>query len=133
MLQFKKKVNGIDFDISFEDDINVIKGASGTGKTFLFNVISSYCTNNKISYAFIDYKFVASGDESLILSHCMNKDIIILDNADLYLNPELFEQIKGVGATIILSKKSTFGLDMRNAHLYVIDYRGSLLRTRRIC
>lgn len=63
----------------------------------------------------------------------MNKDIIILDNADLYLNPELFEQIKGIGATIILSKKSTFGLDMRNAHLYIIDYRGSLLRTRRIC
>lgn len=126
-------MNGVDFCINFADRINVIKGASGTGKTFLFSMISAYFTSNKISYAFIDYKFLASGDEELIFSHCVNKELILLDNADLYLTSELFDKIRNLDATIILSKKSTFGLNMDDAHLYTIDYTNSSLVTRRLC
>lgn len=133
MLNIKKVINGVSFDINFTDRINVIKGASGTGKTFLFNILMSYCVNNKISYAYIDYNFLASGDESLIFSHCLNKDLIMLDNADLYLTFELFNKIRSLDATIILSKKSTFGLNMEDAHLYNIEYINSSLITRRIC
>lgn len=133
MFRVKRTMNGVDFDINFKDRINVIKGASGTGKTFLFNMISSYCTSNKIPYAFIDYKFLASGDEDLIFYHCRNKKLIILDNADLYLTSELFNKIRNLNATIILSKKSTFGLNMDDAHLYTIDYIDDSLITRRLC
>lgn len=133
MFQYSKLTNGVEFNISFIDKINIIKGSSGTGKTFLFNTIASYCVSNKISYALIDYKIVASGDESLILSHCRNKSLIILDNADLYLTSELFNNIINLKLTIILSIKATFGLNMENAHLYTVTYKDSLLKTRRVC
>lgn len=133
LFKVKRVMGGISFDINFADKINVIKGASGTGKTFLFNMLSSYCSSNKISYAFIDYKFLASGDEDLIFPHCLNKELIILDNADLYLTPELFDKIRNLNATVILSKKSTFGLNMDDAHLYTIDYINTSLLTRRLC
>lgn len=133
MLQFKKLINGVNFDVSFIDSINVIRGSSGTGKTFLFNVISAYCAKNNITHAYIDYKTVLTGDTDLILPHCKGKDIVILDNADLYLTSDLFQSIRDLGCTIILSKKTTFGLNMRGAHLYTIDYKGNVLATRRLC
>ena len=133
MLKVKRTSGGVDFDVDFIDEINVIKGASGTGKTFLFNMLSSYCISNKIPFAFIGYRFLASGDEGLIFSLCINKKIIILDNADLYLTPELFNKLRGLNATIILSKKHTFGLNMDDAHLYTVDYSGSSLSTRWLC
>ena len=132
MLQFKKPINGVDFDVSFTDKVNVFRGSSGTGKTFLFNVISAYCAKNNISHAYIDYKTVLTDDIDLILSHCKGKDIVILDNADLYLTPDLFQSIRDLGCTIILSKKTTFGLNMRDAHLYTVDYNGNTLSTRRL-
>lgn len=132
LFKLSKTIGGVFFDVNFIDRINIIKGASGTGKTYLFNTIASYCTSNKISYAFIDYKFSASGDEDLIFSHCINKELIILDNADLYLTKELFDKIRDLDATIILSKKTTFGLNMSDAYLYTIDYTNSSLVTKRL-
>lgn len=133
VIKLDRTMGGIVYNINFTDRINVIKGASGTGKTFLFNTLASYFVNNKIPYALIDYRFLATGDKDLIYPHCLNKKVIILDNADLYLTKELFDKIKDSDATIILSKKSTFGLDMEDAHLYTIEYANSSLVTRRLC
>lgn len=132
MIKFEKDINGIHFNVNFVDSLNVLKGASGTGKTFLFNTICSYCMLNKISYAYIDYTFVSSADTKLIPEHCHDKDLIILDNADLYLTPQLFSKIRELDSTIILSKKTTFGLDMSEAHMYVIEYVDDSLSTRRL-
>lgn len=133
LLKFKKKSNGVDFDVNFMDEINIFTDASGTGKTFLFKVLCSYCRDNDMKYAYIDYNMIDTGDEGLILSHCKNKDVIILDNADLYLTPELWNAIRNLNKLIILSKKSTFGLNMKGVHSYTIDYNGSELNTRRLC
>ena len=130
-IQFKKVSNGISCDVNFIDKLNIIKGASGTGKTFLFNVIYSYCTFSGIKCAFIDYRVVASGNTDLIFEMCKNKSIVILDNADLYLTQDLFSRIRTLDCTVIVSKKSTFGLDMRDVHLYTVNYSGDSLSTVR--
>ena len=132
-LFLKKEANGVKFEVAFSDKINVLKGASGTGKSFLFSVISSYCASENIPYALVDYRFVSEDNTEAILQYCKGKEIIILDNADLYLTPELFMGIQKLGATMIISKKTTFGLDMREAHLYAVDYIKGSLKTRRIC
>lgn len=132
MFKLNKKIGSTNFSIFFEDKVNVIRGNSGTGKTFMFSTIASYCMLNSIKYAYIDYNFVASNDTDLIYQHCYDKDIIILDNADLYLDSELFSKLLSLNATIILSKKTTYGLDMKDAHLYVVNYDSDCLSTRRI-
>lgn len=132
MIKFEKDINGIHFNVNFMDEINVIKGYSGTGKTFLFNMLRSYCMLQGIPCAYIDYTFVSDGDIDLILEHCVGKELIILDNADLYLNHELFNNIRSIGKTIIMSKKSTYGLNMTKAHVYMIGYDESSLSTRRL-
>ena len=133
MLKVKRKMYGINFDVNFTDRINLLKGASGTGKTFLLNALASYCTDNKIKYAFINYKFLATRGESSIFAPCLNEELILLDNADLYLTPELFDEIRSLDATIIMSMKTTFGLNMDDVHVYSVDYDGSSLATRRWC
>lgn len=132
MLEFNKVIGGIHFDVKFSDKINIIRGDSGTGKTFLFNTIESFCVSNSIPYASIDYKFLASNDVDLIYTHCINKDIILLDNADLYLTPELFNKIINLNKTVIISKKSIYGLNASDIHLYSIEYTEFELKTRRL-
>lgn len=131
MLKIKEKLNGVFFDVSFQDKINILRGPSGSGKTFLFNTISAYCYTKGISYAFIDYRFLASNDEGLILSHCIGKDILLFDNADLYMSSELFNEVRKLGSTIIMSIKNTYGLNMSEARSYRVMYEGNSLKTRR--
>lgn len=132
MLEFNKVIGGIHFDVKFSDKINIIRGESGTGKTFLLKTIESFCANNSIPYASIDHKFLASNDVDLIYMHCINKDIILLDNADLYLTPELFNKILSLNKTVIMSKKSIYGLNAADIHLYSIEFTESELKTSRL-
>jgi hypothetical protein len=131
MFKLNKEIGGTTFNVDFIDKINMIKGNSGTGKTYLFTVLYSYCSVNNISCVYIDYKMVASSNESLIFEQCKNKKLILLDNADLYLTSELFNKIKSLDATIIISKKTSFGLNMTGVHLYKLLYENGKIQTRR--
>lgn len=132
MFELKKRINGINFDVSFNDKVNLIRGNSGTGKTFLFRVISDYCVNNRIPCAYVDYKIISNSDKDFILNYCKNKDIIILDNADLYLDNILLKMLKSLRGTIVLSKKSSYGLDSIDMNLYTVSYDGKDLKTKRV-
>lgn len=130
-IQFQLENTDVLFDINFLDKLNLIKGSSGTGKTFLFNVIQAYCITEGISCAFIDSKVLSNGNKDIIYSMCLDKEIIILDNADLYLDSELFDKIRKLNCTVIISKKVTFGLNMENVHLYLVNYERNVLNTKR--
>lgn len=119
------------FDVNFSDKLNLIKGSSGTGKTFLFHIMQAYCVSEEISCALIDSKVLSSANEDIIYSMCLGKEIVILDNADLYLNGELFDKIRNLDCTVIISKKGTFGLNMKAVHLYLVKYEGNILCTKR--
>lgn len=130
-IQFKLESSGVMFDVKFFDRLNYIKGSSGTGKTFLFNVMQAYCVLNGIPCAFVDSKMLASVNNDIIYSMCKEKEIVILDHADLYLDAELFNKIRDLGCTVIVSKKRTFGLNMEDVHLYLVEYEGNTLCTKR--
>jgi hypothetical protein len=132
MFSLNQEISGTIFSIDFKDKINMIKGDSGTGKTYLFNVIYGYCSVNNIPCAYIDYKMVASNNEDLIFEHCKNKKLILLDNADLYLTSDLFNKLKNLDSTLIISKKTSFGLNMNDVHLYKVSYENRIISTRRI-
>lgn len=116
MTEFKMKelINGVYFDVNFIDKINIIKQLSGTGKTFLFKTMNEYCKLYDISCLYCDYRF-ADFSEQKIFSLCEDYEMIILDNADLYLTTDLFTSLQELNKFMIVSIKSTVGLDMQQA------------------
>lgn len=59
-------------------------------------------------------------------------DIILLDNADLYMTRELFEYLKSSGKQVIISIKHTEKLgSFENCGFYSVRYDGKIMRTVR--
>ena len=50
MFELIRTFNGIDFDVRFENKVNLFSGLSGEGKTFLFTVLEDYFMLNDINY-----------------------------------------------------------------------------------
>ena len=98
------RYSGTQIKVNIKSGVNILEGYSGTGKTFLMKGIVYYCKSNKISYSYIDYKDIDRGSD-IIKASCRNKDIVMLDNADLYISNELLEEIKKTAKIIIISLK----------------------------
>ena len=83
---------------------------------------------NKISYSYIDYKDIDRGSD-IIKASCRNKDIVMLDNADLYISNELLEEIKKTAKIIIISLKQIYMIDTSNCNFYYVTYENSQITT----
>lgn len=132
VLTLEKISNGVMFKVHFKHKINVIKGSSGTGKSFLFSELLQKCNRDNVPAVLIDYRVLTSSNVHLIEAMCKGKQVVLLDNADLYLTSELFDKIRSMDNVIVMSKKTTFGLNMKDARQYVIEYNNDTLSVRGI-
>ena len=76
MFELIRTFNGIDFDVRFENKVNLFSGLSGEGKTFLFTVLEDYFMLNDINYQYYNSDSLRFGIRELI-SGCDGKKIII--------------------------------------------------------
>jgi hypothetical protein len=128
MLTFHEKIYDVNFNVSFTDRICFLRSASGSGKSLLLRAIASYCETHEISCVLVNYNF----EQDCIYQSCTGKEVILLDDAELYLTQELFAAIRDLGKMLIVVKQSTYGLDMHEAHIYRLSFEVSEITTRRI-
>lgn len=114
--------SGVNFKAEFTGKLNMLSSPSGTGKTFLLHAIQSFCTNQNIEYAFYNCRNCIL-DEELIKALCKDSQIVLLDNADLYLTNELLSWFKTQNMIVIICMKNTSHLDMEGVVEYTVDYR----------
>ncbi len=103
MIQFTKEYSGIVFDVDIQDRISLFTGYSGTGKTFAFGAIQEYFVSNNIRTIYFDDRQMDYTADQLI-SLCDNKEVILLDNADLYLTQNL-GSLRNVGVVKSICKQ----------------------------
>lgn len=82
--------NGISFPL--DDKIHLLYGLSGSGKSFMLNILYEGMINEGIKIAFLDYK-LESVDVDKIINLVKGVDLIIADNADLYMTKDLWDAI----------------------------------------
>ena len=131
MIKIKQNMYGVSFDINLEGSINILTGDSGSGKSFLCRAIQSYHKFiEDIPCVYIDYNILdLRDDEDFILSVCKNVKLVTLDNADLYLTPELLRKLKEMCETIIVCVKDISGLNIQDACIYKVNYSGNQITT----
>ena len=86
-------VADISLNINLVDMVAILLDDSGTGKTFMFQMLASYCVINKIPYEKFDYSS-ENKDLEWFKYTMRNANIVIMDNADLYMTPDLFSYLK---------------------------------------
>ena len=121
---------GVNLDVNLKDRICFFIGNSGIGKTFLFTAISSYCEINDIPFcSFNSLSKVAVRDFNL-----NTVDLVIMDNADLYMNRELYLRVRESKAVVLICMKAYCGFDPGNSGEYKIDFDkvSETLRVKRV-
>lgn len=126
----KYKYMEVTVDVEFKDHICFLNGDSGSGKTFLLRVLESYLSRKNISYCLFNYSSMAAvngfGFDSV--------DVVMLDNADLYMNRDIYMKAKKSHALVLICMHSYCGFDPDGSGEYVIvhEERTNTLRVRRL-
>ena len=113
MIQFTKEYSGIVFDIDIQDRISLFTGYSGTGKTFAFGAIQEYFVSNNIRTIYFDDRQMDYTADQLI-SLCDNKEVILLDNADLYLTQNLLDYLIDSNKIPAVQHKEALSIQIRS-------------------
>lgn len=124
-----KGVSDISLNINIADRVAIFLDGAGTGKTFMFQMLASYCVINNIPYEKFNYSSENKDFEWFKLS-IKKADIVIMDNADLYMTPELFDYLKSCDKQVLISIKHPKCLTTyENCGFYKVKYVGSTLMT----
>ena len=120
------KYNGINVTIDIKEHVSFMVGNSGTGKTFLFELICKFCDIRDIAYCMFNhsnYRALSNFDVNSV-------DLIILDNADLYLDESIFNRLKVGSASVLICCKNYWNYDMHDVGLYKVEYTEHNISTR---
>ena len=121
--------NPIKIDAEFSEGINVIYGYSGTGKSFMFSRINDYYANStEYKVSLIDYHYYNKA-ESIIIDFCRGSDLVLLDNADLYITHSLIDMLLKECKCIVISMKNTLFFDKNEANELSVEYINHHIRT----
>lgn len=120
MIKINETMRDIKCNIIIPNGLNIIMDDSGTGKTFGFNVILSFCELNNIFAIKIDYNSIPKNIYDVMYLF-RGADVVIIDNADLFVNNDFMKQLCKCNIPyIIMSLKS-------NRHLKGIKYNEYML------
>jgi chromosomal replication initiation ATPase DnaA len=123
--------NGINIDVSINSGVNILSGDSGTGKTLLMQAVELYCLQNDIKYTFLNYRCNGKNDEQ-IEALCKNSDLILIDNADLFINEELLSKLRDSSKYILMSLKYITKIDDTDATEFLVHYDNLKLQLEEI-
>lgn len=131
MLNIKQNFNGIDVEAFLKEGINLLSGDSGSGKTLFMQAVELYCLENNISYTLLNYRQHDKSTKQLEVL-CGNSEIILIDNADLFVSAELIKILKKTSKYILLSLHDTTKIDERNIAEFIVHYNNLKLRLEEI-
>lgn len=129
MLQLDEVFNGIHFDVCLEDRVNLFSGVSGEGKTFLFKTLKAHLKINGVSCIYFN-NTATDFSEMAIKEACNNKEVIIFDNADLYLTQDILDYVTNISDTVIISMQLYCRLKFKSYRFYAVEYSGNNLVVR---
>lgn len=123
--------SNINLSINITDSVAILLDDSGTGKTFMLEMLESYFVANGIAYKKFDYSS-ENEDTKWFIQGMQKANIVLLDNADLYMTKELFNYLKSSNKQVIMSVKHTEKLgSFENCGFYTVNYDNNNLKTVR--
>ena len=110
MLEINEIRKEVKLNLEIHEGVGLFIDNSGSGKTFSFKFLKDYCEDNYIDFIYLNYDIYKTKPEDII-NICKDKTLVMFDNADLYLKPDIVDKIYNLGVKYILvSIKSSLKL-----------------------
>ena len=107
----------------FKNKLNIIFDDSATGKSYFFRILESYCKENNIScrrYDYINYSNLQTDINA-------ESEVLILDNADLYLTTELLDKLVSKHKLILICAHSLAQLPTSELDYFTVNFTANAL------
>lgn len=111
-------------DVILNEGLNVIMDNSGTGKTYLMSLISSYCICHEVPYLLIN------SSNYDIMPPIGKFTIILLDNANLYGTPDYLTKCCDMAEYVLCSSKTLPDVTGHKLTLSSLTYTEGTLEVR---
>ena len=131
IMNINMKVSGIDFNLSFADNLILFTGLSGEGKTFMFKCLKEYLNTTMGTNCVLFNSSAMQYPESAIKDICKGAKVVIFDNADLYLTQNVLDYAVSNVDIVIVSMKLYFTLNFNGFSMYTVDYKDKSLCVRK--
>lgn len=120
-IHIEQMYNGIYVEAELGSGVNVLCSESGTGKTLFMRAVELYCLTNEIKHVFFNYRN-AKYDEEILIEICEDKDVIIIDDADLFPINKLVVGIKAANPIILISLKDSTKINESDNKEFLVHY-----------
>lgn len=111
-------------DVNLNEGLNVIIDNSGTGKTYIMSLISSYCLCHNIPYMLVN----SSNYENI--SPSGSYTLILLDNANLYETVEYLTRCCDMAPYVLCISKTIPDVDRHKMSLCSLKYENGTLEVK---
>ncbi len=116
---------GAIIDAELDAKLNILTGNSGSGKSMLLQALDLYCSRNDLNWVFCNYHQMNYAKEKLI-DICSNKDVVLLDNADLYITEDILNRILKTSKMVVMSLHDISAVSTNEAAIIQVIYTNDL-------
>lgn len=127
---FEGAYQGTSYRFEFKDGLNILYGYSGEGKTFLFDIVESCFQDSNIAYTRLNYNY-ENATVADIVACCRGKEVLLVDNADLFFTTEMLNAVQELGLIIVVSMHEWEYLKFTSAGFYRVVYNDNQLICKR--
>ncbi len=125
----KVSIAGVKFDIELKNDLVLVEGDSGTGKTLLFKALVQYTGVYGSPLVFLNYERTFSDIDKIrdTLIKSRNK-LIVIDNADIILDLEMRGRIAldRNGNQYLIFGRNIYGLGVTKRALCYLEIKNNI-------
>jgi len=129
-ININDSIGGITLNVHFQEKFCYLDNASGTGKSFLFRLLRRYYKEQDLVVIHVNYETETS-TESTLMDYCKHADVVLLDNADLYLTRHIIQKFRELDIQVIICMKNIRQVYSSDFVLYDVIYEGNTLSVKR--
>lgn len=131
-LSVSTKIDSVTIDVNFEGKLNILIGDSSTGKTYLLNTLYNYLSECGYNVEILDYRNKNITENMLADYGNKGIQVLLIDNADLIMNHELFRLLQKYNYTVVASLKNRFMVSgIKGVRNYYVIFDNSSLKLKR--
>lgn len=132
MLEINSVVGRIKISARFADKVNILTGYSGSGKSFLLSLIERKYADSSLSVAIFDYNPATENNVEEYIRRASHNNLVLLNNADLYMTSELFEILAKGECTVIAELKHAVAGSVENSGLYIVNFENDTIGVKKV-
>lgn len=122
-----KNIGNLRVDFDFSHKFNILMGDSASGKSYVLKILSRELYGDREKQCVLVNYMDAQYSEEHILQRINKMNVILLDNAELYLTQKIINFISNADAIVLIAGRYFFNLYFNQSVFYRVNFNKQYL------